>query len=79
MKAYINGMYAEIEWAMTLAAERDLGRMPSSDEIVKYGVCAVHPDGRQEWKWRGETVAVMHPWVGPVPPRVEIVNASNLP
>lgn len=63
-RAYATRMYQDIERALIRAAERDLGRYPTPEDVVALGTCAVHPDGRQEWNWAGRTFAVLHPWCG---------------
>lgn len=70
----IRGMYAQIDDAIRRAALRDLGREPAPEEVRSMGQCLVHKDGRHEWVWNGRTIAVMYPWVGGEPPRVEILE-----
>lgn len=72
-RAYVTRMYQDIERALIRAAERDLGRYPTPEDVVAYGECEVHPDGRREWKWKGRTFAVLHPWVGNNPPWVDVM------
>lgn len=69
---HIKSMYASINDAMLYTSIRHLGHYPTKGDIERHGVLAVHLDGRREYKWAGKTVAVMHPWEGPLPPRVEI-------
>lgn len=68
---HINRMHEMVEIAMEYAALSHLGQYPTDAQISEYGVCAVHLDGRREYKWAGKTVAIMHPWVDGQPPRVE--------
>jgi hypothetical protein len=37
------------------------GRVPTNDEIKRYGARGIHPDGREEWKWRGITILIVEP------------------
>lgn len=32
------------------------GRVPSNAEIALHGQRATYPDGKSEWKWRGQTI-----------------------
>lgn len=68
---HIVAMHAGINAAMEREAVHQLGYYPTNTQVSEYGVCAIHLDGRREYKWAGKTVAVMHPWEGPLPPRVE--------
>lgn len=68
---HIGRMREMVEIAMEHAALCQLGSFPTNAQITEYGACVIHLDGRREYKWAGKTVAVMHPWEGPLPPRVE--------
>lgn len=52
---------AETERHLITAVEQIEGRVPSNDEIRRHGHCAHHLDGRAEWKWRGQTILIVHP------------------
>lgn len=72
LREYNRAYLERINNALEAQAIRDLGRYPEPHEIADLGSCAIHTDGRREYKWRGKTVAVAYPWSGPTPPRVEI-------
>ena len=37
------------------------GRTPTPSEVRQFGCCAIHLDGRIEYKWRGDTILVIDP------------------
>lgn len=36
-------------------------RVPTDDEMRRYGNCMFFPGGKEEWKWRGVTILVVEP------------------
>lgn len=36
-------------------------RVPTDGEVRQHLHCAIYPDGRKEWKWRGQTILRMVP------------------
>lgn len=53
--------YRERDQQMIGVIEAIEGRVPTNQEIMTHGACAVHQDGREEWKWRGRTICVTDP------------------
>lgn len=50
-----------VEAALVERLEIYLGRVPSDDEVKKHAFCGIYPDGRREYKWKGETFLRMAP------------------
>ena len=47
---------AKIEEALITRIEILLGRVPTNEEIAKRCQLDIHPDGRREYKWDGQTI-----------------------
>lgn len=61
MNEFMDQFYAEIERRLITVIENIEGRVPTNDEVREHCHRAVYPDGRQEIKWKGVTVLMIHP------------------
>lgn len=52
---------ADTERQLITIIESIEGRVPTNDEVRRHGACGYHLDGRAEWKWRGQTILIVHP------------------
>lgn len=54
---YYRRVAAEVELRLVTNIKEIEGRVPTNDEVARYGQCAIHVNGDTEYKWRGQTVA----------------------
>lgn len=65
MKARVMGAARMVNQAVEAELVKQVegieGRVPSNEEVAKHGFCGILPDGRREYKWRGNTILIVHP------------------
>lgn len=60
-REFTSVLFAEIEKRLVDAITKIEGRAPTLEEAKEHGHRMIYPDGKQEYKWKGTTVVIVHP------------------
>lgn len=56
-----NDHLTETEQTLLARIEQIEGRVPTNQEVARYGLCTVHPNGVQAWTWKGTLIVQVKP------------------